>query len=701
MLEPEQVLQSAVAHHEANRFREAEQLYTSLLNSPTGHPQAFHLLGVLYAQTGRFEAGLPLMKEAIRLAPDRAEFHSNLAMMLTDHDRANEAIAVALEAIRLEPNFAEAYNNLGNAWHKLGDYDRAIGFYQRAIALNPCIPIFCFNIANAYRETGELSLAKGFFERYLQLDRNSAKGWNNYATLLMELGLFDPAEVSLKNAIAIDPSSVDAHQNYGHLWMERGDYEQALRAYEAVRLRDNSPNISLLYCKEHLCDWSGIDELNDQLIDAIASPNFATQNLSVSPFAFVTLGRETTPEFQLRVAQRWANRKFPTSQPYQKCGTQKSGREKLRIGYVSADFFEHATAYLISEMLESHSRSSFEIFGYSLGKVADSKMRQRIIAACDRFCDLHSLTDQEAATQIQSDRIDILVDLKGYTRGCRTSIIARRPAALQVAYLGFPGTMGANFIDYAIVDPWVVPADQQASYSEKLIQLPRCYQPNDSQFAISDERISRESIGLPRDAFVFGCLNHAYKITPALFAIWMRLLRQIPQSVLWLLESHPAVKRNLHREAAMQAIDPKRLVFALPTFAAKHLRRHEAIDLYLDTFPVTAHTAASDVLRMHVPMVTVAGKTFVSRVASSLLHHLGFDDWIASDLGEYERIALRLAQDKTELDCFRRKLKMAISASELFQGKPIAATIEKAFQKIWSIHLAGDLPRTIHPHELT
>jgi predicted O-linked N-acetylglucosamine transferase (SPINDLY family) len=367
----------------------------------------------------------------------------------------------------------------------------------------------------------------------------------------------------------------------------------------------------------------------------------------------------------------------------------------IRIGYLSSDYHEHPTAYLIAELLERHDRARFVVHGFSTGPDDRGPSRARVIAGCDRFVDLERVAHVDAARRIAADHIDILVDLNGLTQGARPRMLAHRPAPLQVNYLGYPGTMGADFIDYVIVDPVVVPADEQPWFDEQLVHLPHSYQVNDSKRPVAAVRPTRAAAGLPDTGFVFCCFNSSYKLRPEFLAIWLRLLAAVPDSVLWLLEFAPAASDRLRRAAAAGGIDPMRLVFAPSVRFPDHLARQPLADLCLDTLPYGGHTTASDALWSGVPLVTCRGATFPGRVGASLLTALGLPELIAEGLADYEALALALARDPERLGALRRRLAAARDTAPLFDCARFTRDLERAYDAMMARHDAGLPPAAI------
>jgi protein O-GlcNAc transferase len=408
-------------------------------------------------------------------------------------------------------------------------------------------------------------------------------------------------------------------------------------------------------------------------------------------FPSIVLQTAATAEEQLTCARSFMRRREELQKTFIHQMKKPGGR--IKIGYLSEDYREHATAYLMAELFEKHDRARFEITAYSYGPDDNSPMRSRLMKAFDSFVDVRSFTDREAAQKIHDDGIDILIDLKGLTGESRYDIAAYRPAPVQVNFLGYPGTMGASFIDYIIADRFIIPEDQEKYYSEKVVCLPDCYQPNDTHRVIAETTPTRKECGLPEQAFVFCCFNISYKIKPQTFDIWMRLLQKLPGSVLWLFEANQSVNANLKQEAARRGIDPERLIFAPRARLPEHLARHRRADLFLDTLPINAHTTTSDALWAGLPVLTCAGNTFAGRVAGSLLKAAHLPELIVMSSAEYETLALQLAQQPEKLAAIRRKLEQTRLQMPLFDIEMFTRNLEKSYQTMWDIWQAGENPR--------
>jgi predicted O-linked N-acetylglucosamine transferase (SPINDLY family) len=581
-----------------------------------------------------------------------AEIGSLHQRAIAAFQRGEPEVAAELlhKAVEADPRSAVAANDLGGVLAQLGRIAEAIPAFRRAIELAPAYPEAHNNLANIYQMTGDLEEAVASYQAALRLHPEYAEAHRNLASALWRLGRIEEAVASLEKAVSINPSYI-----------------------EAVAL--------LVHQLKEMCDWRMVDDLTRRLIRAVEDGSG-----EVNPFVFLTL--ETTPGQQRRCAGQWAEQ-WAQSRRLAVNGTAQAAikRERVTIGYLSADFQEHATAHLISELFELHDRGRFRVIGYSYGADDGGAARARLRDSFDLFVDLEHFSHADSAARIRADGVDILVDLKGYTTDARPEIVALRPAPIQVSYLGYPSTMGTRAIDYILVDRFVVPADQQEHFTETLVHLPHCYLVNDRRRSIARAH-NRAEYGLPENGFVFCCFNSPHKITPTIFDIWMRLLERVPGSVLWLLETSAAAMANLRREAeARLKGGSERLVFAPSLANAEHLARFAVADLFLDTLPYNAHTLTSDALWGGCPVLTSTGETFVSRVAGSILQAAGLPELVTSTLAEYEAMALRLAGDRAELEALRARMEKNKMESPLFDTPRFARAIETAFE--WMMQEAG------------
>ncbi|MCK9993844.1 MAG: protein O-GlcNAc transferase [Alphaproteobacteria bacterium] len=633
----------------------------------------------------------------------------------------------ALQAI--DTGSAIAAMKEGLAAHQRGDIASAMAHYRAAISHHP-------EFAQAYNALGVALYDNGAVKEALEAHRRAALLKNDYAdaffhcgSILLELRDFPAAARMLQQAINIHPANVRAYDLLGQVLFRMYHIEQALAAYTAgLKLApddaDMLHNISLVLMllgrrteakekleraiasgphkpesqcylltnKMYLCDWDNIENLSADLVRKVRD-----QKLPLDPFSFQ--GFPTAPDNAAQLACALGNAQIVSAslsaqEDVKQFSYHRESHTRIRIGYLSMDFRSHPMAYLMTEILQKHDRDKFEIYAYSYGPPDDSPERHRFMEVCDHFVDIQNLNDSGAASRINSDGIDVLIDRKGYTFGHRLGILARRPAPIQVNYLAFGGTMGVDFIDYAVVDEFVVPPDQQQYYTERLVYLPDTYQPNSFR-PVSDVTPSRAACGLPENAFVFCCFNQTYKITPGAFDVWMRILARAPGSVLWLLKPDEATAGNLRREAAARGIDPARLAFAPKASQAEHLARHRNADLFLDTLVVNALTTASDALHMGVPVITCPGQTFVSRGAGSILRAFEMPELITADLQAYEDLAVAIAGDPARQHQLREKIARKRDTAPLFNSTRYTRHLDAAYHEMWRLHQAGEKPKPL------
>jgi predicted O-linked N-acetylglucosamine transferase (SPINDLY family) len=665
------------------KFAEATAAYERVMKQRPGDVEAAYNRAVALQQQGRREEAESAYRDILRQNPNRLVY-VNLGALLHEQDRLDEALAAFDAALALNPSYAEAQFNRGIILQQQGRLDAAIEAYQQALRLRPDYIEAATNAGIALQELGRLDEAAGAFEHAAaKLRPGAAEPHNNLGIVLLARGEPAQAVAAFQRALALKPDYAAAFYNLGNAWRELGKPEGAIAAYgQALRLRPDDADAfsQLVYQRWRACDWSSFAADQQRLRDLVR------QGARVPPFFLLVT--EASPAEQLACARRWVEpfvRAVPPSPAF-----RPRGRERIRLGYLSADFHQHATAQLAAELFERHDRARFEVFAYSYGPDDGGPMRRRLERAFDRFVDIRPLSHAQAAQRIHSDEIDILVDLKGHTLNSRTATLAERPAPIQVNYLGYPGTMGAAFIDYIIVDRIVAAPEQQPYFTEKLVTLPGCYQPNSMREAAPAP--ARRDCGLPADGFVFCCFNNTYKITPQFFDIWTRLLQRVPGSVLWLLESNELARRNLRREAEQRGVDTGRLVFAPIRPIAEHLARHRLADLFLDTLPCNAHTTASDALWAGLPVLTCVGATFAGRVAASAVTAAGVPELIAPSLAAYEQLALDFANAPVRLRDLRERLAKSSATASLFDMTAYVRNLEVAYARMWARWRAGHAP---------
>ncbi len=555
---------------------------------------------------------------------------------------------------------------------------------RQAMRARPGQPELLFLLGQILYRAGRRAEAARELDKALQRRPDLVEAAALAGVIHESLGALDQAEKSWRRVLAARPAA-PAWFNLGNVLRRRGREAEAVDAYlQAHRLAPDDPVIlsALVARKQALCDWDGLDALAGRLVELVAKGCGGVQPLRL-------LAVDCAEEVQLRCARDWGARLPAVAH---RIGPPAADKPVITLGYLSADYHQHATAYLAAELFELHDRARFRVVAYSLGPDDGSPVRRRLEAGVDLFRDVAAAATEAIAGQVAADGIDILVDLKGYTRDARPEVMARRPAPVQVSYLGYPGTMGVAFIDYILGDPVVLPMAQQPCYTERIVQLPDCYQVNDRRRPLPETAPDRAGHGLPAEGAVMACFNAPYKITPPVFAAWMRLLAGAPDAVLWLLADQPEAEAALRAAARRDGIDPGRLVFAPHRPLADHLARYLAADLFLDTQPYNAHTTGSDALWMGCPVVTCRGRGFAGRVGASLLTAVGLPGLIADDLAAYEALAAGLLADRPRLAALRHHLVEHRATLPLFDAPRFTRAIEAAYTAMWRRHRAGQPP---------
>jgi predicted O-linked N-acetylglucosamine transferase (SPINDLY family) len=531
------------------------------------------------------------------------------------------------------------------------------------------------------------------FERAVAADPAFAPAWANLGVTLWQLRRGDEAVAKFRRALELDPENADIRVNLGEGLALNGDYAEAIAVLEEALRRnpaDTRAHAAIVRPLLEICAWDAVERETRLLVKAWQRDPCGDWLKRFQ--AHTTLFLRLPPALQREIAVRNARaiaeraRQLPTPP----APATPVARGRLRVGYVSGDFRDHATAHLTAGLFERHDRDRFEVFGYSFGRDDGSAYRKRIASAFDRFVDAQDEPLHETAGRIAGDGIHVLVDLMGYTGRARPEIFAMRPAPVQVCYLGYPTTTGADFIDYFIGDRITIPDDDRQWFTECVVRLPGSYQVNDDRQPIAEGAPTRASEGLPDDAFVFCSFNRHLKIERPVFDAWMRILRAVPGSVLWLLAG--AGERTLREAAASHGVDPARLVFARHAGKPAHLARHRLADLFLDTQHVNAHTTASDALWAGLPLLTVTGQGFSARVAASLLHAIGFQELVTDRLEEYERKAIELARTPGLLADLRARLADNRKSAPLFDTTRTTRALERAYERMWAFASAGRRP---------
>ncbi|MDA8689312.1 tetratricopeptide repeat protein, partial [Rhodobacteraceae bacterium] len=656
------------------------------------YPNAFiiwNIVGAAAARIGNLDLAINAFQKVINIKPDYAEAYNNLGNPLTGQGKLDEAIAYYQKALSLKPDYSEAYNNMGIALHYQGKFIEAISSYQKALSLKPNYSEAYYNIGNAYKGQGRLDEAIASYQKALSLKPDHAEVSYNMGKVFQDQDKLSEAISSYQKALSLKPDHAEAYNNMGTVLQIQGKLDDAITCYQkALLIKPDYADAKSQYLHQmaHICDWSWANEAFDGL------EKLGVEGDSVAPFT--TLAMQDAPDRHRLRSINYTKNNYPqikTPTPFKPSGKL----DRLNIGYFSADFHNHATMYLMGKIFELHNKNRFQIFAFSYGPDSQDTLRKKLMTAVDVFHDVRRMNDLQMVELARAEKLDIAIDLKGFTQNSRLAPFSYGLAPVQISYLGYPGTLGADFIDYIIADPVLIPENKRQYYSENVIYLPNTYQPTDNTRKISDKAIIRSEMGLPDNGFIFCCFNNNYKISPKEFDIWMRLLAKVKGSVLWLLKSNKWAEQNLQKEAEIRGISADRLVFADRVPQAEHLARQSLADLFIDTFNCNAHTTASDALWAGLPLVTKLGESFAARVAGSLLNAIGLPELITESEDSYEALILDLATNPRKLFKIKKKLSENRLTMPLFNTEKYTRHLENGYQQAYQRYFDGLKPDTI------
>jgi len=668
------------------RFEEAEHYVTLALNEDTTSDVTFYNYGLILKALKRPDEALERFSQALKINPSIAGTWNNRGTVFNDLKRYDDAVGDFDKAIALDPQYADAFFNKGKSLSLLKRFEEASSAFETALALKPELAEAWLGRGNVFCERKQFDEALSAYERALALKAELAEAWLGRGNAFQALRRSQEALLAFDQAIALKPDLIEAWIGRAEMLSRVKRPEEAAGAYaQVLRIDPQRPFMkgALIHQKMSSCAWGGTEDLIVEIERDISSGKpsadpFGWQGLANSPLSLQQCAELFNAEKYPPIARQVPRR-------------AQSNSKTIRVGYSSGEFRDQATSHLIVGVLEQHDKSRFEIFAFDNGWNDGSDFRRRIEASVLEIIDINHLSDEAAAAVIRDCQIDILVNLNGYFGEERTGVFAERPASIQVNYLGFPGTLGASYMDYIIADRCVIPSGEEDFYDEKIVYLPECYQANDNQKAIALRIFSRPECGLPQHGFVYCCFNNSYKITPEVFDGWMRLLGEVSGSVLWLLEDSASAVLNLKREASARGINPDRLVFAQRIPLSDHLARHRLADLFLDTLPYNAHTTASDALWAGLPVLTQIGGTFPGRVGASLLQAIGLPELITANQDAYRHLAVELASDPQKLAAIKHKLANRFT-KPLFDTQLFTRRIEAAYEEMYRRHRLGFAP---------
>ncbi|HEY1979522.1 MAG TPA: tetratricopeptide repeat protein [Xanthobacteraceae bacterium] len=673
--------------NDLHRPNEAVRDFEKAIELQPRYAEAFCNKGKTLAMLNRPPDALAAFGRALQLKPDLVEARLGQAGVLTDLHQYDGALADYDDALAIKPSSAEAWLGRGTVFAKLKRYDEALAAYENAQQLNPNIAEIWLGRGNVLTDLARRDEAFAAYDKALILRSNLAEAWLGRGNLFADLNRHDDAFAAYDRALALKPDLAEAWASRGNTMTKLQRYDDAFSAYDhAFRLNPELPYVagSRLNAKLYMSDWADLE--SD--IATVLSMTRAGKPASV-PFPLLAI--PSVPSDQLQCAERFVGDQQLHPSIWR---GEVYSHDRIRVAYLSNNFHESAMTYLLAGMFERHDRSRFEVSAISFGPQRNSPMRRRLKNAFEHFIDVHCAGDQEIAELLRRNEIDIAVDLMGFTADNRLNVFARRPAPIQVNYMGYPGTMGAPYIDYLVADRTVIPDAARPFYSEKIVWLPNSYFITDSGQPIAASMPTRTQCGLPETGFVFCCFNSNYKILPVVFDIWMRLLTAVDNSVLWLIETSATAVANLRREAEKRGVAPQRLIFAAKMDLPDHLARHRLADLCIDTLPCNAHTTASDSLCAGLPVLSCRGTTLAGRVAASLLEAAGLAELIATSFDDYEAKALKLAHDAASLASIKHRLALNRITCPLFDTARSTRSMEAAYHTMWQMHQSGRPPQS-------
>tara|TARA_B110000037_G_scaffold219233_1_gene283966 strand:- start:962 stop:3289 length:2328 start_codon:yes stop_codon:yes gene_type:complete len=739
-------LKDAIHNHQNGNLDQARDSYKEILNLFPSNFEVLHLIGVVEAQSKNFQLAVDYITKAINIDGTNATFYNNRANAFKELNSLSEANTDYDKAIKLKPDYAEAFYNKGNVLQEMGEFNKAVNAYQKtisifpnhldsiinlgnslralkqykdaknyfnkALAIKPDYAEIYFNQGNLSKELGELNEALQYFNKAIELAPNYAQVYTNTGNVLTELRRFEEAIFLYDKAINIKPNYIKAYLNRGNTFEEGGKFKEAIETYQKVlsfepeniealfglgnaynqsnqliktiksykAVIDQDPNYDYIYglfnaSKAKCCDWENFEEEVSHIRMEVNKNKKVTH-----PFHCLRIIDD--PAIQKKSAEIYSADNHPERTNNK--SFKKSTHKKIRVGYFSADFNEHPLAYLTAQLFETHDKSEFEIFAFSLSSDNDEPIRKRIEKSFDEFIDISRFSDKEAVDLAIEKEIDIAIDLGGLTAGGRLNLFALRVAPIQMSYLGYLGTLGSSYMDYIVADKIIIPNHLQNEYTENIFYLPD-YQCNDSKKEISSKKFTRVDLDLPEKGFIYCCFNQTIKITPSIFSSWMNILKAVEGSVLWLYATNEFDRKNLLKEAIKHKVHQERIIFGQKMPRAEYLARFRVADLFLDTSPYNAGTTASDALWAGLPILTFTGKTFAARVCSSVLTSAGLPELITDSQEAYEMMAIKLGRDEVKVKVIRGKIEKEIKHSSLYDIKKFTRCLESGYKKAYQM----------------
>ena len=721
----EKEIKELLQNFKSGQFELANKLAKSLTEKYPSHQFGWKVLGSLLSLAGKFGEAVRPSQKAVDLLPLDSEAHYNLATNLSKLGQLEKAEKSYKKAIELKPDYFEAYNNLGiTLWHlekyhdaeliykkinklnpryfkaysdlgtilyKQSKFDEAEQHYKKAIELKPDYFVAYSKLGNTLCELSKFDEAEQYYKKAIELRADYFEAHNNLGTVYQKLGKLYQAEKSYKHAIKLKKNNPEPYYNLGNIFLELGQIKEAIKLYDNSLLINSNYELAKsikLYQHAKICDWDTIKN-NQEAIKKLG-----TSEIGINPLNFFSL--DDSPEKHYLRSKIYTQKNFLQKKTIFLKTEMPS--KSLKIGYFGSDFCDHPVMHLLMQVLKLHDRKKFKIYAYSYGpEKKGDEIQKKVISRVDVFHNVHNLSNNQILKLCLKDQIDIAVDLNGFTKNNRFSLFASGLAPVQISFLGYPGTTASKFMDYLIADKVVIPNDKKKHYSENLIYLPYCYLPADSNRIISSKKFKKSEMNLPDNGFIFCCFNNSYKISEVEYDIWMRLLKNVEGSVLWLSEANLWAKENLKKEAKKRGIEADRIIFAKKEKKnSDHLSRLGLADLFLDTFNYNAHTTASDALWAGLPILTKIGKSFSARVASSLLYAMDLSELVTNNLNDYEKLALSLAKNPKKLLNIKNKILLNQKKSPLFDSNRYTKYLESGYLQAYKNYYKDNKHKTIH-----
>lgn len=696
----QELVNNAISYGQRGNFSKAIKHLNKALKKAPDNPLILYNLGFAYQNAKKYDMAINIYKRILKLDPDNVDTLLNLGQVYQAAMEFEKAQEIYEKAIRINPKSTEIYSNLGLVYFGQGKIKEAIFCYKEAIKINPTTAKAYSNLGSLYSFLNEKEKAAINFKKAIKYEPSNFKSYNFTGLIYLQQGNIPKAIESFNQALKLNPNHEGILFNLGNAYKKWNSSKAIFYYNEALKIAPRYFDVlsNLYHESREICDWSKLEKINKTLRELSSKGHIGQRFPGETPFD--NIRRIDDPNENLRIAKIWSfmiEEQIQSIKPkfdFKPFENYPSSR-RIRIGYISGDFRDHPMGYLVRHLFKNHDKKLFEVFAYSFGEDDQSSPRKDVEKYTEHFVDISKTGNVESAKRIYDDRIDILIDLMGFTKDSKIDVLAMKPAPVQINYLGFTGSMGSNFTDYIITDKVLTPPKDAKCYSEKIIYMPDGYQIN-GDYKIFEEKITRQDFGLPKKGFIFGVFNKPEKIDPVIFDVWMNILKRVPQSVIWIYsEKQEITQQNLKKEAIARGVNPKRIIFAARVPLEMHLARLQLANLALDTRTYSGGATTSQILYMGIPAIAISGKNYISRMASSLVTSAGLPELVVDNLKAYENLAVELASNKKGLDVFKKKLSENVKTGPMFKSQIFVKNLEKAYREIFEIWQNGQKPKQI------